>query len=111
MSYIQIDIGGKTRGLKFNQLAIELMAQYNDSETTTSIIYAMVYAGLRGNDYVKRIEPDYTFEQVCDWVDTMENKQSNLDVVAATLNESQSWKSLVKDGKELIETDESKKKV
>lgn len=111
MSYVQIEIGGKTRGLKYNQLAVELMAQYNDNQTTSAIIYAMVYAGLRGNDYVKRNEPDYTFEDVCDWVDTMDNKQDNLNLVAATLNESKSWQSLVKDGQELIEADESKKKV
>lgn len=114
MSYIQIDIGGKTRGLKFNQLAIELMAQYNDNQTATSVIYAMFYAGLRGNDYVKRIESDYTFEEVCEWVDTMDNRQNNINAVAVALNESQSWKTLVNEGKEMTESnadDADKKKV
>lgn len=108
MSYIQVNIGGKERGLKFNQLAIELMSQYNDSNTTTGFIYAMVYAGLRGSTYVKREEPDYTFEQVCDWVDELENKEKVVNDISAVLTETQIWKQLVKKGEEVTE-DEKKK--
>jgi hypothetical protein len=109
MSYIQITIGGKERGLKFNQLAIELMSQYNDTNTTTGFIYALFYAGLRGNNYVKREEPDYTFEEVCDWVDEMDNKDKIVNDVSAVLTETQVWKKLVKQGEEINE--EEKKKV
>lgn len=111
MSYVQIEIGGKLRGLKFNQLAIELMAEYNDNQTATSVLYSMVYAGLRGNDYVKRVDPEYSFEDVCDWVDGMDDKQQKLDKIAAALNESQIWKSLVSDGVEKYQEGPGKKKM
>lgn len=108
MSYIQINIGGKERGLKFNQLAIELMSQYNDSNTTTGFIYAMIYSGLRGASYVKREEPDYTFENVCDWIDNLENKDKIINDVSAVLTETQIWKTLVKKGEEVVEEEKKK---
>ena len=107
MSYLQIEIGGKKRGLKFNQLAIELISQHNTSGTNTGFIYAMIYAGLKGNSYVKNEEPDYTFEQACDWVDEMDNKSDVITKVTNTMTETQIWKSLVKEGTEL----QDKKKV
>jgi hypothetical protein len=108
MSYLQIDLGGKMRGLKFNQLAIEIISTYNDLESNTSFLYAMIYGGLRGNTYVKREEADYTFEEVCDWVDAMENKEEIVAKVTATLTETNIWQSLVKQGQKL---EDDKKKV
>ena len=108
MSYLQIDLGGKIRGLKFNQLAIEIISTYNDLESNTSFLYAMIYGGLRGNTYVKREEADYTFEEVCDWVDAMENKEEIVAKVTATLTETNIWQSLVKQGQKL---EDDKKKV
>lgn len=94
MSYLQIELGGKTRGLKFNQLAIELMSTINDTSTATGFLYAMIYAGMKGNSYVKREEADYTFEEVCDWIDLMENKNEVTAKVTAALTETQVWKDL-----------------
>lgn len=108
MSYLQIDLGGKMRGLKFNQLAIEIISTYNDLESNTSFLYAMIYGGLRGNTYVKREEANYTFEEVCDWVDAMENKEEIVAKVTATLTETNIWQSLVKQGQKL---EDDKKKV
>ena len=108
MSYLQIDLGGKMRGLKFNQLAIEIISTYNDLESNTSFLYAMIYGGLRGNTYVKREEADYTFEEVCDWVDAMENKEEIVAKVTSTLTETNIWQTLVKQGQKL---EDDKKKV
>lgn len=110
MSYIQIDIGGKLRGLKFNQLAIEIISTHNDTATNTGFLYAMIYGGLRGNSYVKREEPDYDFEKVCDWVDEMGNKEEEIVKITACLTETQIWRELVKKGQEVKE-EEGKKKV
>jgi len=96
MSYLQINIGGKERGLKFNQLAIETIAKYNDAETISGLLYAMIYGGLKANAYVKREEPDFTFEQVCDWVDELENKEEISDNISRCVMETQSWKNLTK---------------
>lgn len=108
MSYIQIEIGGKQRGLKFNQLAIEVIAKYNKSETQTAFIYAMIYGGLMGNSYVKQEEPDYTFEQVCDWIDAMQNKNDVIANITTVMTDTQIWKDLLKSGQEI---EEGKKKV
>lgn len=111
MSYIQINLGGQERGLKFNQLAIEIIAQYNDSATNTGFLYAMIYGGLRGATYVKREEANYSFEDVCDWVDNMPNKEENVTKVSNALTETQVWKELVSKGAEIIAAEGEKKKV
>lgn len=107
MSYLQLELGGKLRGLKFNQLAIEIISTHNDNNTQSAFMYAMIYGGLMGNSYVKREEPDYTFEDVCDWVDVMENKADAVAKVTEVLTSTQVWKNLVKAGEEI--TEEKKK--
>lgn len=107
MSYLQIELGGKLRGLKFNQLAIEILGTHGDAKTTTGFVYAMVYAGLRGNSYVKLEEPDYTFEQVCDWVDSIKNKEKVISDITTAMTSTQSWKDLAE--KALENTEEKKK--
>jgi len=68
MSYIQVEIGGKLRGLKFNQGAhAEIAAIVGESTNAVFAGYAVVYGGLVANSYIKREEPDFTFEDVCDW--------------------------------------------
>lgn len=110
MSYLQIEIGGKLRGLKFNQLAIEILSTFNDTNTSSAFMYAMVYGGLRGNSYVKREEPDYTFENVCDWCDDLENKDETILLISQTLTETQIWKNLVSLGEKNIADEDEKKK-
>jgi hypothetical protein len=110
MSYIQINLGGKSRGLKFNQLAIEVISTYNDAQTSSGFLYAMIYGGMKGNSYVKREEADYTFEEVCDWVDVMEDKENVITKVTACLTETQIWKELVKKGQDVVADAEEKEK-
>ena len=109
MSYIKVNLGGKERGLKFNQLAIEVIGLHNNSGTNTGFIYAMFYGGLKGNSFVKGEEPDYTFEDVCDWVDGLENKEGVIALVTNAMSETQIWKSLVKKGQEIVDEEEKKK--
>ena len=73
-NYIQVEIGGRLRGLKFNQLSLEEYTKHVRIGTA-SAIYATFFAGLMGNCYVKNEEPDFTFEEVCDWVDELYAKQ------------------------------------
>jgi hypothetical protein len=109
MSYTQIEIGGKTRGLKFNNLAVELLVKNYDGETTASFIYSMIYAGLRGNCYVKREEPDFTFEVVCEWVDTMPDRDAQIMKATSAYTDTQEYKKLIETNEE-NETEEDKKK-
>lgn len=71
MSYIKVELGGKERGLKFNQLALEIIRTKNNPKSDIQNVYALFYGGLRGNSFVKEEEPDYSFEDVCDWVDEL----------------------------------------
>ncbi len=80
MSYIQIEIGGKLRGLKFNQGALITFRESVDlNNYAASASYAIVYAGLIGNSIVKREEfvnedqTPITFEQVTEWVDKLDD--------------------------------------
>ena len=74
--YIQVNILGKMRGVKFGMIAVQqitLEAQKLGKVLGVSLDFAMVpvivYWGLYNNCYVKREEPDFTFEDVSDFVD------------------------------------------
>lgn len=76
MSYLQLEIGGKNRGLKFNQMTLVLLSQHTDKDNAdATAAYALFYAALRANCYVKREEPDFSFEHACDWFDKLSNDQ------------------------------------
>jgi hypothetical protein len=74
--YIQIDILGKMRGLKFGMIAVQQItsdAQRLGKILGPSVDFAMVavivYWGMYNNCHVKREDPDFTFEDVSDYVD------------------------------------------
>lgn len=118
MSYIQIEIGGKLRGLKFNQGALIISQMKIDQDNiAASAAYAMFYAGLKSNAYVKgvefvdEIEEDgkkkevpITFEMVCDWVDDL--KEEDTLAVLNCFKETQAYKKIVSEV-----SDEDKKKL
>jgi len=100
MSYIQIEISGKPRGLKFNQMAVVTMTKYLDFDNVAATYgYALVYAGLVSGCYVKREEPDFTFEQVCDWVDDM--PVDELIKIRDVFESTQSFKALISNAEEV----------
>src|ERR1035437_959079 len=94
MSYIKIEIGGKDRGLKFNQGALIMFQEKVDKNNYAATTgYALIYAGLMANAYAKSEEVDFTFENVCDWTDELKP-----EVVLAVINcfkETQIYKSLL----------------
>jgi len=108
MSYIQIEIGGKLRGLKFNQLAIVILSQKADPERYSETAnYAMVFAGLTANCYVKQDPADFTFEEVCDWVDLL--SQETIDAIDKALGEAQAYRKWIDATKKNVAS--SKKKL
>jgi len=109
MSYIKIEIGGKERGLKFNQLAVIILAQKVDAENYAGTAnYAMVYAGLSANCYVKGEERDFTFEEVCDWVDLL--TQDDINKIDACLSGTIAYKKLIDENKKVKEPGKKKSK-
>lgn len=112
MSYIQIkNFGGKDRGLKFNQLSIEIFSKHlNLDAVETSSVYAMFFAGLMGNSYAKREEVDYTFEQVNDWVDELYNTDKEIiGQVNDCFSETQQFKNFIKSITETVKENAEKK--
>jgi hypothetical protein len=74
--YIQIDILGKMRGLKFGMIAVEQitrdaqrLGKYLGPSVDFAMVAVIVYWGMYNNCHVKREDPDFTFEDVSDYVD------------------------------------------
>lgn len=92
MSYCRINIGGKERGLKFNQLAWLIFNEKIDrGHVLQTAAYALVYAGLKANCYVKSEEADFDFEKVCDWVESVSDE--DLVKVNNAFQETQFYKN------------------
>ena len=72
-NYIELQLGGEKRGLKFNNAAVDTYWQkVNFKEVAASYVYAAVYAGLIGNDIAKGVQNSlYDYEQVTEWVDEL----------------------------------------
>lgn len=89
--YIQADILGKQRGLKFGTLATEQifleLAKLNADTNfyNSAMIAVIIYWGLYNNSFVKREEMDFTFESVVDWAD------ENTDQVETITNIVRTW--------------------
>jgi len=85
-NYVQVAIGplkknadGKEialsnlRGWKVTQQTIEIWSTLTDwaNGFNSTSTYAVIYGGLIANCTVKREEPDFTFEDVVEWVDEL----------------------------------------
>jgi hypothetical protein len=76
--YIQADILGRTRGLKFGMLAVQQIGMemqklgkvFGDNSIDLAAVPVIIYWGLFNNCYIKKEDPDFTFEDVVDWVDS-----------------------------------------
>jgi len=108
--YIQADILGKVRGLKFGMLAAENLTLrfvelgMETGNYSSAMIAELIYWGLRNDCYVKRQPEDFTFEQVCDWLDT--NWRENKDLITRiteAYQESKATKEYVEELKEKME--------
>ncbi len=117
MSYIQIEIGGKLRGLKFLELAVRKYSEIvmqdvangldNPNDIAANGLYAMFWGGLVCNAYVKREAIDFTFEDVCEWVEAL-----NVDVIKQVSDvfvECNKFKELLANIKATNETAQKKK--
>ena len=74
--YMQAEILGRKRGLKFGTIAIRQITLYSEKngkalgETLDlALIPIIVYWGLFNNCYIKQEDPDFTFEDVVEYVE------------------------------------------
>jgi len=92
MSYTKITIGGKERGLKFNQMAMMILTEKTDKDhPMATAAYALIYAGLKANCYVKQEEADFTFAEVCEWVESVSGE--DMALVNAAFMETEAYKN------------------
>lgn len=72
----------------------------------SSTIYATFYAGLMGNCKVKSEEPDFNFEDVCDWVDKLyeEGKKEEIEKVCDVWADTHAYKEWLKEFNERLAT-------
>ena len=76
--YIQADILGRTSGLKFGMLAVQQIGKemqklgkvFGDNSIDLAAVPVIIYWGLFNNCYIKKEDPDFTFEDVVDFVDS-----------------------------------------
>ena len=94
--YIQAEILGKNRGLKFGTLATEQifleLAKLNADTNfyNSAMIAVIIYWGLYNNSFVKREEMDFTFESVVDWVDENTDQVETITNIVRTWEDSKS---------------------
>lgn len=109
MSYIQI----REKGLKFNQESIEIFWRRLELEDSTDAgdKYACFYAGLFVNAKMKGA-PAPTFEETCDWVDTLTNeeKKSAMDCMGETTKYKEHLEKINDLVRKAVETAEGDKK-
>lgn len=75
--YIQAEVLGKRRGIKFGMIAIQQIALESqklgkilgDNTVDLALVPVILYWGLYNNCYIKREDPDFTFEDVVNFVD------------------------------------------
>ena len=111
--YTQLNLLGRNRGLKFGALAAEQimvklakLQQDTGGIYTSSMITEIIYWGLVNNCYAKREDPDFTFEEVMDWVDgnwINPEMAETLTAVVKCFEESKSSKALTEKVTEAIE--------
>lgn len=116
MSYLQIEIGGKLRGWKVNMQTIEMWSKGLNFEAFSSTsVYRAVYAGLVANCEAKGEEQDFTYDEVQNWVDDLNDTEEglkSLEEVKKAFEQSRSYVKLLEglDAKLKTVTKEEKKK-
>lgn len=76
--YIQLELGGKKRGVKFGNYALIEYSKLNNTgvvefneQNPIKLCADLVYCGLKNNCFIKKELEDFTYEDVVSWVDDM----------------------------------------
>ena len=110
--YIEIEIGGKPIGLRFNMYAIEQFDSVKGNNSYTKNLTTIVYAGLLGDCFAKQSEPAVSFGDVNEWVEAQifeGDPGGTLNAVADTFLKSNAYIRLTGKGNGLA-LGETKKK-
>jgi hypothetical protein len=76
--YIQLELGGKKRGVKFGNYALVEYSKLNETgvvefseQNPIKLCADLVYCGLKNNCFIKKELEDFTYDDVIAWVDDM----------------------------------------
>lgn len=76
--YIQLELGGKKRGVKFGNYALMEYSKLNntgvvefDESNPIKLCADLVFCGLKNNCFVKKEIEDFTYDDVVLWIDDM----------------------------------------
>lgn len=77
--YINIELGGKARGIKFgNRALLDIMSKHQVSEGikfSFDLVVDLIYFGLVNCCMIKKENVDFTENEVAEWVDDMPMEQ------------------------------------
>lgn len=109
-TYIELELNGKKYGWKFNNYAWHIFVEKARNHSYLAAApYAMIWAGICANAYVKNVELDCTFEEVCDWVDVLaDEKPEQIIALDAIFTESTQFKKMVDAARTVMTGDEKK---
>jgi len=106
--YINIELGGQQRGLKFgNRMLLDVMKKHQvdaNIKMSFDLIVDLVFGALMNNCERKKVDPDFTYEEVEQWVDDM-------PMTKMTEIFSSFTSSFGEDGKEVAKTTATRKKL
>jgi hypothetical protein len=101
-NYVQIELGGVKRGLKFTQAThAEIKAKIGKSNNDAFAFYCIVYAGLVMNNMIKGVDDDFDFETVVDWCDKLNIQDVEL-ITNAYLSTLSFLKEIPEDKKKVV---------
>lgn len=73
--YINVELGGENRGIKFgNRALLDVMAKHQitgNIKFSFDLVVDLVFFGMVNNCMIKKQNPDFTEDQVTEWVDDM----------------------------------------
>lgn len=107
--YTQINIGGNVKGFKWGKWALEFYMRslkLKPDETIETVLGTenfdkIVYAGLRMNCYMKQVEPDFTFEDVVNWIEVI--KEGEILKINAAIEDAPVMQAFLPKKKEEVE--------
>lgn len=107
--YTQIELGGKLRGFKWGNYAMQLYVKKSKAKDVEELGGLMesesspliMYCGLMMNCFRKDEEPDFTWTDVCDWIDELPMEESVS--IFKTLDETIQSAQIIKDSKTLTD--------
>jgi hypothetical protein len=97
--YIQLELGGKKRGIKLGNYALMEYSKINgtgvvefNDENPIKLCTDLIYCGLKNNAYIKKEIFDFTLDDVILWVDDMPIEQINdvIDLFQSSIKTSKS---------------------